>query len=410
MDTVSADFRHTFVATEHPRDLARHAIRLLEQQLYKKFSVTLTMGAELEFSLFPCVNTNHGHAIHYEKRRGEQKLDKYAPANRKTPWQNADFYIPGIKRMHMPNIRDPLFPESPIICYSYMEEEEGKYEAVLSHKAHCNHEYPNGNRALLFARSIEATQHTILHSDVHKGRYAANERHHGILQRLAQKWQPTLDAYCGECPNDYEERTHGLHLNITLKSKGRDVPNQFYLAEKALRFGIGGTMTEGAYLLLAEPTCEMRLKERIFGNAGAHHTYIKSRVTEGDNGDHHTATCIELQSPAATSDPYYAVMMALAGIYYTLAQGRFDSQKGVLRETSALQQYAKYRPSNVNPNYAKRFFRGEQRIVSILNQLGPASETEEALGDRFKAAIIAHPPTKTAKTLQLESPAQLTGR
>lgn len=414
--------RHTdrLAKGENPEAVAKEAIRVLEKALKEEFGVDLHIGAELEFEvqipphLHPpkpggTFNPLQGEGRSFKRqyRKSGQPLPSdtsYTPAGKK----ESVFYTidlpdrvsPGTLKAH--DVSDAVFPRSPIVAYTYHEEElphEGwhNYEAVISHEA--MDEIPFGeDRGLYLARCIEATRKTIAHTPPERRAFAIDP-----LGKKKESDDPEHNAWLARMAHGIQERntsgfgpfcTHGMHLNVTLDIDG--VPyfgKQAYgqprqERQNALIRGMSEIFNENAYLLHASAPSLVRAMQRReqTGNTG-----IQMKKKER----------LEITRAPTDANPYYATMLALAGVYYTLHDYRFDQNTQVFhRQEKTLYVNSINEPNkliynhmldykhsiNLETKMKEVFFDKHRLLEKTLNGLEPE------LGARFMDAIKRMPP------------------
>lgn len=371
---VSPVMPHT-QRVDNPEALAKHAITLLEKALARDFGVRPVMGAELEFS---AITDN------LAKDKSVLGLVDKKRIPRSTE--------PSVAK---PNQRDAWFPESRRIAYCYHEAGshsalEEQMEIVISHQAMKADGTPLPNSALTLARTIEATRNHIVYYPFgyyKNSAYVAEnpsvrvlwEERHAQHKKWAELREKEVDVLRFDASNQHAGITNGMHLNTSFVDarSGKqclDTPN----AAQHLKNGISTIMEENLYLLGSQQPSLDRFHSRFGHHTDAGDDLCKSKNLE--NKDY-----IENRIPPADANPYYAVMLQLAGVYATL-------QKENLNEPTEKITTAGFQGLSAGKLWA-RFHKGIQ-LRGLLNH------TEPALGDRFMAAIERTPPGRERSAQQ----------
>ena len=352
---------------ENPEALAKHAIAVLEQRLYSDFGIKVRLGAELEFTLLPrhdkALGIKQISPIKFGVKRDDIHKSGFTPAVHRAKQQSARVASDKASPTKLiTEITDPFFPDSPYVAYSYEELFRNKYESVISHEARHDTLPPDGSRALTFARSIEALRNTIATSNQPARRLAKDPAHHELLAPIARDWQPAFDGYLQ--PVDDDDRCHGLHINLSLVNSD----------DKPLLYHMGGSMAarmqmifgDGNHMLLPDDASISREVERDPENNTNQCVYERAKQSY-----------LEIRRPAANSNPYYATMLSLLGVYHYMAKLPAPSRLAIDKPT--------------HDAFAKRFFSPDNMVINTLNQLEPE------LGSRMRNAIECHPPGTEAR-------------
>jgi hypothetical protein len=381
-------------SNDHPEGLAKHAIRLLERQIHREFGAVLRLGAEVEYSLVPrhpdAVGIEQRKPIHIESEKDQLQARGFAPAIRQEADQNTRFSSRkpetshygahldiDLTRQHhalnddadiprpwhegttrLTNLRDPIFPDSHYIAYSYDEFTPGMHEAVISHEGRHDSLPPDGRRALTFARSIAALRSTMSDCADLNRRFARDAEHNALLAEAARDWSVN---FAPALPHRNSVDTQGLHINLTVhKENGERLGKQ-----QRLLAPLQTMFSDGAYLLLTNALAFMRESERKLDSIPDQCARMKDGATTNDH--------IEICRPASDSNAYYATLLTLLGVY--------DGLKHPAR------------PPHENPLFAhneaaykERFHAENNRVIAALNALEPN------LGARFRTAIAKYPP------------------
>ncbi len=349
---------------DEPVALAKHAIKLLEQRIGHDYGATILMGAEQEFSLFTDI-VNDG------------KTNPYGMDDMKA---NAHGGRASIARA--PHLRDRYFPESRRINRTYREQAYGnhwhKFEVVLSHVPSNEDGSAAARSPSILARSIEALRGQLKSTDF---------SHYGMNIQVPPSKDGSESAYFDPAIDNV---TNGFNLNISLlDSDGKSMfhdpagmeDRQHGIQGQCMR-AIGAMHDENLYLLGNDASSIRRWSNR-FGFHAPRVPYT-SQVVPRENktrGDEPTAY-LENKIASASSNPYYAVMLNLAGIYAGLGA----------HETTE-QRYSSLDYANLSSTELNDAFHSGQKLRDVLNEL------ESGLGNRFYEAISKCPPgqEKTAQ-------------
>ena len=412
---------------ENPEAVAKEAIRVLEKALKEEFGVDAHVGAELEFEIYippglqppkhgGAFNPLQGEGRNFKRRyrhpgHSPPSDTSYTPAGKKESLYYTidlpDHAASGSLKAH--DVSDALFPRSPIIAYTYHEENLPNenwhtYEAVISHEA--VDDIPFGKeRGLFLARSIEAARRTVAYTPPERTAFAVDP-----LRKKKESDDPEHNVWLSKMAHGITERntsgfgpfcTHGMHLNVTLDIEGLPFFSEVAYGQpkkerqNALIRGMSEIFNENAYLLHSDDSSLRRAMER--------------REQKGTLGITMKGERLEIARPPADANPYYATMLALAGMYYTLHEYKFDREawvfpaaentapmcnsndKGAKLMYDQGQNYSN--ESSLEADMKANFFDKHRLLEHTLNGLKPE------LGCRFMTAIERTPPgqEKTAQ-------------
>lgn len=362
-----------------PVALAKHAIALLEAHIREQYGLKLHMGAELEFAVKadPASLDDHEQPYGLQRSLDAKKRGRNHTASAARP----------------PALRDGFFPDSRRVTFCYLEEQVDTQwdvlEAVLTHRPAEADGTPIARDAQGLAREIEALRGQL------------RQPAHGYLDPQntptsvadAQRIRAGLLDYCDQ-PSLPGYLSHpitcGLHLNTSLTDRrGRDpfsynrfldehgtaiTPLSFLLAHQTQRI-----FHDHLYLLGESPEAQNRYSRR------ATHPY-ELLVKPKEN----SFSYLENRICANNANPYYAVMLQLAGIAQGLALSGLpdgaiseDAYKHYMQESRAL---AFTSPRTLPAQGLRKRFENATGLRELLDQLEPG------LGDRFYAQIARHPP------------------
>jgi hypothetical protein len=337
-----------------PIALAKEAIVLLEQRMKTEFGVRPQFGAELEFAT---------------QSRIKMPLKIKRPENIKS----ARRPIASIQQTK--HKRDPVFPNSPVVAYTYIElcadSGWGTWEVLLTHQPVRGDGTVRPSGGLEIARAIEALKFQLCHP---KSGYK-----NGWRSVAVTKWQDFLEkadskAVIQGSISDYT--TLGLHLNGNLV----DIQNGVSLSMgdgnylQYLLHGLKQQFVESHYLLGTSDPSIQRMHSRAYNLS----------FLNGCN------RYIENTLPHADSNPYYVAMLELAGIY----RGLYAHRAGAQQADSALEANESSKKkecdnrATATAKTLKSQFEQSHLLRDTLNDL------RTGLGDEFYAAIEKLPPGK----------------
>jgi hypothetical protein len=368
-----------------PVALAKRAITLLEAKIREEFDLQLPIGVELEFGVLASPRGGNGPVT-----------DDYGipDALGKVTNHTASAY------RHAKN-RDAWFPESRRVAYSYREESQDDrwdmMEVVLTHEPRG----ADGARlpidALATARNVEALRHQL-----HRPASGYMPRKPGSGTPPAQLgvryWQQhrrdAVDILSTDAVIPGTFNTHGMHLNMSLVDATTQENIMLRSALNAetvtnmLRQGIGTMQMENLWLLcphnpsLQRQAMRMDALSDVMGR-------VKNKRGQKDY--------VENSLPGADCNPYYAVMLQLAGTYLALKEAQFGydyaAQKHVLGNPHYAHDLKAPRPGDkqvreLTIGDLQTHFQEGTQLRNVLNRC------EAGLGDAFHEAIGKIPPGK----------------
>lgn len=374
---------------DNPEQIAKHVIRVLEQALRDEFGVNLYAGVELEYEV------KIPQALRFGKHGDENPFQMQKPGRGD---ELPAHYKVDTKLLQVPDtaaagtthlpVREVLFPESPAVCYSYLEGagQHGwfHYETVLSHLGVQNKTPFGEGRMNVLARATEALRKTIAHTPPQRTQFAQDAQHnawladqaHGITERNTSGFGPHF--------------SHGMHVNVSFETGGGTflspaLPDtEQAVRERTLQRGLVDIFNEGAYLLHGTDASLARAE--------------MWRVQDGHNGvEFKDGAYAEICRPSADSNPYYALMLTLLGVYHTLKDFEFDPASGnFAKKVWAVPEaypHALDYEEGLRQQMKECFMDGPRLLERTLNTLEPE------LGSRFMDAIERIPPGKE-KSLQ----------
>lgn len=359
---------------DEPIALAKHAIKLLEEHIKRDYGATVLMGAEQEFSAFTDT-VNDG------------KSNPYGMDDMKA---NAYGGTASIARALY--LRDKHFPNSRRVNRTYREQAYNnnwhKFEVVLSHIP-ANADGSEAPRSpSILARSVEALRSQLKRTDL---------KHHGISAKVPLGKDGSQSVYFDP---SIDNVTNGFNLNISLlDSDGKSMFNKpsgvadphSGIQGKCMR-EISAIHDENLYLL-GHDTSSIRRWSNRFGFHSPR-VPITFQVVPRENKTRGTdsASYLENKIASASSNPYYAVMLNLAGIY-----------SGLNAQETTPQRYSAQDYANLSSTKLKQTFQNGTKLRDVLNQLEPG------LGERFYEAVKKCPPGQE-KTAQEKAPSSVKAR
>jgi hypothetical protein len=369
-----------------PVEQAKQAIALLEQKIYADYGYQVSMGAELEFLAKA--------KEEFEKTKlAEDGKDNPLGLSRKKPTAGNGAFTPQGWRPEKPASGqdvdpdtaykdDILFPESPYVCYSYLEQAHNPpfylYETVISHRATEKEDQGTAahSRGLLTARAIEAVSATILgqhlspgipRADHFPGMHALRTNAQELRSRL--EWV-SLAPFAEKIPS-------GMHINVGIGT-AQHQPSEAEM--KMIAGAIKDVTLDGLYLLGTDPASMQRYQKRN-----------PSKYVEYKERGHY----IENALPSSSTNPYYATLLTLAGIYEGL--GRIHGKPvppaygpeapGLFNRGDKLNQVA--------PRAHDIFFDTRNSLTRVLNHV------QSGLGSQFNNTIRDFPPGREMRRVTI---------
>jgi len=366
-----------------PVALAKRAIKLLESKIRQEFDLALPIGVELEFGVL--ANQRQDHASPAEQYGVPDALGKVSN-------HTASAY-------RHPKNRDAWFPESRRVAYSYREESNDDrwdmMEVVLTHEPRGQ----DGTRlpidALTTARNVEALRHQ-LHQPANG--YMPRPRGRGTppAQLGVRYWQQRrregIDILTTEAVVPGTYNSHGMHLNMSLVDATTQENIMLQSALNAetvtnmLRQGIGTLQMENLWLVCPHRRSMERQSMRM-GPISDVMGRVKNKRGQKDY--------VENSLPGADCNPYYAIMLQLAGTYLALKETGFgydySAQRHVLDNPDYAHDLKAPRPgekqvSELTLNDLQANFREGTHLRAVLDACEPG------LGKAFHEAIEKTPP------------------
>ena len=344
-------------ADDPPVALAKHAIRLLEQRLAEDYGIRAIMGAEIEFAAFAAS----------DRPGGQFGL----------PYKDSKAHDPRPSAAKPPKHRDAWFPESRRVAYAYHESATGRIagheqlELVLTHTPMRADGAALPHDALGLARSIEAARHHLKRLPLG---YKPGAMSFAGMQNYA-RWKPMHrrmgDTIRFDAAVPGELFHNGLHLNCSFADavtgqERLDHPH----ARDHLMNGIAAMAEENLYLLGSSYPAIERFERNFGRGANTRYHLCKAR-------DEAEQSYIENRIPPADANSYYAVLLQLAAVHRTLAQGGLDVPAP---------EIVSHGFEQLTPVALRRRFLDGSQLGETLEGL------ETGLGTKFRAAIARHPP------------------
>jgi hypothetical protein len=356
-----------------PEQKAKAAIKLLEQKILDEFGYRVNLGAEIEFVVKAKPQFNRANPLDVPHAKMETTVEDFTPQG----WRPEAPADPAKRDPKMAYRDDVLFPDSPYICYSYLESQLAqrpplyKYEAVISHRAIEKEERGmEHSRGVHLGDVIEATNKLIL------GEYPGDKLPSGPyfehVKALRARTEATyLTPYI-------DHITSGLHINVSL-SHPQYEPSP--AAHEVLARAIKDTTLDGLFLLGTDEASMQRYEKRNRAK------YVKN------SGDY-----LENALPSASSNPYYATLLTLAGVYEGLSrmQGKTlppayaPEKPGLFHRGDSLHHVA-----STKEHVEEIFFRENNTLTRVLNTVQPG------LGDDFRETIRTYPPGKEMRRVTI---------
>lgn len=346
---------HQRLRDDEPVALAKHAIRVLEEKLASQFNVKPVMGAELEFGILPRGDDTFLGILGKEQTVIHNGID--------------DIYAPSVTRVHLE--RDNWFPDSHRVAYSYRESPQPhtlwqQAEVVISHQP------TRGADSLSLARTIEAMRHHL--RTLPRGYKPGSSMTFDGLQHYA-KWKPlhrTIgDTIRFDASIAGANIHNGMHLNCSfIDSRTGETCLDDDRTQRHCMNGISAMCEENLYLLGSSYPALERFMNNFGRGANTQHHLCKAKHQA-------LASYVENRIPPADANPYYAVMLQLAGMYRTLQQQDRDADPQARVSTA----YEKLSPALLYQRHTKGTL-----LRDTLNRVEPG------LGEKFMSGIVRHPP------------------
>jgi hypothetical protein len=382
--------KRPILGPDNPETVAIEAIKRVEKAINEKFGIELQAGIELEYGVFiPPGAKSYPTAL---RRKPKILREDYTPSG------------------HRRSRRDPFFPNSPSVAYSYPENTVNRsngdeaelvheHETVLSHHGlHRGLRTPDGQvpyrtipmgegRLVQLARETEALRRTIAYpqTTLHPDATRSKAGSHRLEQFNRDFPYRVTDAYAANIL--------GMHVNISMwDAKQKSRKNITSLLQKVTSSGpkheenlnvlsaIQMRIWQAAeHILLSTEASKQR--KNIYGSHDALWFF------EGNN---HNTTHIEYQLPPASANPYYAALISLVATYELLEAVDYKSGRPI--NTRALDALAQSKTIAWNEREAsltevqRVFFAPNNRFREVLNTIQPQ------LGDRLVEAIKRYPP------------------
>ena len=374
---------------DEPVALAKHAIKLLEARIATEFDLDLPMGAELEFSVLPKDQHAARDPRYYGVRDSAGKVGNHSAS-----------------AFRFAKHTDPWFPESRRVAYSYREEPKDDswdmLEVVLTHRPAGKDGVAAPQDALMLAREVEALRYQ-LHDPA-----PGHKAHRMVMDRWQDFRHRNLDAMSFAASVPGTLNTNGMHLNVSFidRTTGLNALEQTRPYPKAfvemMQHGLGHFVRDNLYLVSHGPRSIDRLGLRVKALDG-----VACHV-----GNRKDRNYIENAVFPADANPYYAMMLQLAGIYGALKDSGFhhdpdsqryhitnDAMQGEQHEESPRRMFRDETVASLKERYES-----STQLRDILNSMEPT------LGDRFADAIAKKAPGLERSAMDKRHPEHFTGR
>lgn len=393
--------------------LVRRAIHVMENAIYNKFGYVPIMGAELEFCLrlnpslpndrLQCPIPALGNSEANKALRGyEPSLARVVTALERNPaldetarraelaaLQTSPFDTLDIKKPW-----DPMFPKSPFVCYSYKEHQGRypfyKYEAVVSHDAHFGPMIPPTmqteaegesvarplNRMNTYAHVIQSLRSSLKHG--------MTDAQHKFAGTAA--WKQFRDQYVEDvlldpfiAVNDnqpdamWKDYSCGMHMTVSLFNPS----TRSIMEDQDEMLVLKKHLVDASYHGLAMLGTDAAARQRytMYENQQNLRDYVRYCVPGAGSGTNNSY--LENRFASSSSDPYYAVLLNLVGIY------------------NAMEHLKAHGSAHAVPTREGRideaFDTAEQRLADPKNPVRcTLNQVEEGLGDSVFENVIAH--------------------
>ena len=351
-----------------PEQKAKAAIKLLEQKILDDFGYRVNLGAEIEFVVKAKPQFDQANPLGIPPAKMQPTTEDLTPQG----WRPEAPADPAKRDPRMAYRDDGLFPDSPYICYSYLESAQKpplyKYEAVISHRAIEKEDLGmEHSRGVHLGDVIEATNKLIL------GQYPGDKLPSGPYFEHVKALRARTEATY--LTPFIEYITSGLHINVSLSHPKYEPSSS---AHEVLTRAIKDTTLDGLYLLGTDEASMQRYAKR---------NTAKHVMNKGDY--------LENAVPSASSNPYYATLLTLAGVYEGLSRNQGKTpppayapeKPGLFNRGDSLNAVA--------PRAEEIFFRDNNTLTRVLNHVRPG------LGDDFRETIRTYPPGREMRRVTI---------
>lgn len=346
---------------DDPEALAKHAIKLLEQRIRNDFGLRVAMGAEVEFAVLPNQANLTDARFSLPDKLGSDFLYTASAARSQ---KQRDRWFPESRRVNR------TYRESPTMC-SWQQ-----MEVVLTHEPSRADGEPLKTDCITLGHTIAALRNHIKHMP--RGLKNAPTQEQQIDRFY---WQQLRAHHIHEVRFNASIPSsnihNGLHLNMSLIGADNCEPilQQPRMATQ-LQNNLGYMMEENLYLLGSSYPAIERWRDHYGRRVTTFSQQIKKKVDYLEN-----------RLPAADSNPYYAIMLQLAGTYNALAESSEDASQCDPQT---------HHMDMLSPSLLMKEFNNGILLKQTLNTMEPG------LGNRFYAAIAKTPPGHEKSALKMQ--------
>jgi hypothetical protein len=342
-----------------PVEEAKYIIQRLEQRIAEDFGCDVSLGAEIEF----VVKSKDGDVPFKMGPLGD-----YAPQATRSKEQKH-------------KSPDEFFPDSPYVCYSYKELSSPpfyQYESVISHEAIDEKALERAQvKGVLLGKVIEGVMGEIVRASYRPKNSSEEVRHlrdYAHIHRLHDKasviyMQPFVETFPGSAKQTGLCNGININIGVTEHASGENIIAKTPSKRFAIKQAVKDIELDNLYLLGTDENNGMRFKARN-----------NSQYVAEDFMDEY----IENSMPSVSSNPYYAVLLTLAGVYAGLQHAK--SQTASTTIAAHLEKQLQPRYIDILPHAEELFNHQDNALRAVLNHL------EDGLGDRFIETIQKHPP------------------
>jgi len=364
-----------------PVNIAREAIKELEAKIFDEFGMRVRIGTEIEFAgkVKPDVQFKSNPMELYGSnlaKRGYKPSARRSGAMEEYLRTKPGTYDEEWAKKPSTETKDLLFPDSPYVCYSYVEGTHSlpyyKYEVVLSHQGvekrerHLDGSKPyksptQFSRALLMGDVIEQMHAIILGSYPSEANFRSPQ--HAEQKALHDLFDETTIA------SSVKDITNGMHINVGLQPVGGKLkdPHQPVRTQHLMVSSIKNLSFENLYLFGLSDEAARRYESRNgLKQVSGKQMYVENAVPGGD------------------ANPYYSILVTLAGTYNALCKDAGSPNYVEIKngQRTAHEAYPDAKAAWNAPDNALR---------SILDKVKPG------LGQSFGDAIKETEPGKEAR-------------
>jgi hypothetical protein len=242
-------------------DTAKDIINLISKQIQDKFGLTVTMVAELEFSVVPTEEARNRPDFDPQKLIDSIESSDKNLASDCTPSSLSPPIRHNKNRQTIEAVKAPYFEQSPIISYVHVEDDTSaqdsqKYEIIFSHHTSAGEHAP-----ARLARAITSVQNLIKAAQPVKITKTRGDRGLAFTSPLPKNpdikyvsvdsfpylWNKNIPDY---------EITHGLHIGISLEdSSGNNLLEIMLEQHKFLN------ILQSCFLNVSRDTCALIIDE-----------------------------------------------------------------------------------------------------------------------------------------------------